>query len=234
MTRYGNQDSLGKYWRTLHSAWIQLVYPRGTRLLRTMTLCFAAIAGLGACGDGIDTAEWTEEVRLSDGRMVVVWRKHHRASFGFPNARRGGLIDYELKYAPMGVHWYDKIRHDHRRDPVSFDIIDGVPHLVLEGNWDVCVGRPPTDLSAQFLKWIDGRWVDVPQAQFPVDRTPMNLLQSPWGHTTKEDARGLITWRDERKFGEGAYRREPDTVKKYFERGSRICEYNPPRVIRTN
>lgn len=191
--------------------------------MRRLIAAMACILSLAACGQNIDTAEWTEEVRLSDGRMVVVWRKDRAAGVGFPNAPRGRLIDFELKYEPMSVHWQDKTSHTHVRFPTSFDIIDGVPHLVLEaGGRDVCVDRPDSDYAAQFLKWIGGQWVDVAQAQFPVDRVLVNLYAHQWGQTTKDDARGLISWQTKaERHGFNADR--PDTVRLYFERGGRIC-----------
>jgi hypothetical protein len=192
------------------------------RSLIAIAICLIAMT---ACAENIDTAEWTEEVKLSDGRMVVVWRKDRAARSGFPNARRGRLIDFELKYPPMNMQWYDKTSPTHVRHPMSFDIIDGVPHFVLYiADREGCRSRPGSDYSAQFLKWIDGRWLDVPQVEFPVDRMPMNLFQEQWGHTTKEDADGLITWGQ--KFGTGTYRHEPVTVKQYFERGARTCANN--------
>jgi hypothetical protein len=199
--------------------------------MRRVMLVAAGCVLLAGCG--ADTAEWTEEVRLSDGQMVVVWRKDRRASSGFPNSHRGRLIDFELKYTPMSVHWKDAVTPTHVRFLMSFDIIDGVPHLVLEGNSEVCIGRPATDYAAEFLKWIDGRWVTVPQAEFPVDRTLINLFGDQWGHRKHGDVRGLITWLEKAERDRFNADR-PDTVKAYFERGSRICANRPHREIRTS
>jgi hypothetical protein len=70
--------------------------------IASMLLALAA-AFLNACGQSIDTAEWTEEVKLSDGTLVTVWRKARAYSSGFPNSPRGRNIDFELKYEPLGV-----------------------------------------------------------------------------------------------------------------------------------
>lgn len=190
--------------------------------MRSLIAAMACILSLAACGQSIDTAEWTEEVLLSDGRLVVVWRRDHRASHGFPNARRGGLIDFELKYEPMHVHWKDVASPTRVRYPRSLDIIDGVPHLVLSGSSDVCVDRPATDYAAEFLKWVGGRWVSVPQAAFPVDRVLVNLYQGQWGYSTKDDAHGLISWQLKAE-RDGFNPDKADTVKAYFERSGRIC-----------
>ena len=193
------------------------------RRLFVSTACFIALT---AHSKGIDVAEWNEEVKLSDGRMVTVWRRARAHSAGFPNARRGSNIDFEIRYEPLGVRWKDEVSHSHVREPVSFDIIDGVPILVLYvGDREGCRNRPPNDYSAQFLKWFDNQWIDVPQAQFPVERALMNLYTRYWGRTTKDDARGLITWQLKAERN-GFYADRPDTVKSYFTRGARTCESN--------
>lgn len=202
--------------------------------MRTLFVSFVLIvvATLGACGQGVDTAEWTEEVKLSDGRMIVISRRVRAKSNGFPNASRGGYVDYELSYAPLGVYWYEKASPLRVRYPTSFDIIDGVPYFVLEGSSDVCVNRPKTDYAAEFLKWKDGGWVSVPQSDFPVGRMTVNLFDGYWGHTSKDDARGLITW--VRKAEEDRFNPDkPDTVRGYFEK-SRICAYRKPSGVRTS
>jgi len=176
-----------------------------------------------ACGKSIDVAEWTEEVKLHDGKMVTVWRKARAYSGGFPNSKRGRDIDFEFKYAPMNVEWKGTLSGTWIRDPVSFEIFDGVPHLVLYiGDKTSCSNRPKTDYTAQFLRWTNGQWVEVKQADFPVDKARMNLYARYWGHSTADDAKGLITW-DRKAVRDGFYKSEPDTIKSYFESGQRFC-----------
>jgi hypothetical protein len=166
-----------------------------------------------------DVAEWNEEVKLHDGQMVTVWRKATACKWGFPNAKRGRDIEFEFKYPPMNVQW----KGAWNRDPVSFEIFDGVPHLALYiGDRESCRKKLPTDYTVQFLRWVDGRWVEVPQAQFPVDRALMNLSEDYWGHTAKDDFKGLIRWDNKRLYG-GYKQQHPDTIKSYFERGQRFC-----------
>ena len=166
-----------------------------------------------------DVAEWTEEVKLRDGQMVTVWRQARACSWGFPNAKRGRDIDFEFKYPPMNLHW----KGAWNRDPVSFEIFDGVPHLALYiKDRESCAAKARSDYSAQFLRWVDGQWVDVPQSQFPVDRALMNLSGNYWGHTAKDDYKGLIRW-DDKELRGGDLNKNADTVKSYFERGQRFC-----------
>lgn len=205
--------------------------PQGASRLRQLIAAIACTLSLTSCG-GVDTAEWTEQVRLSDGGMLEVWRKDRRGSNGFPVSKRGPYVDFELKHAPTGAHWSDKTTHVHVPHLKSFDIIDGVPYLVVGGNWDVCLNRPKTDYAAQFLKWVSGQWVQVPQAEFPVERVLVNLYGRQWGHTTKDDARGLVSWQTKAE-RDGFNPDRPDTVKAYFERGARRCENHPAEVIQT-
>lgn len=183
-----------------------------------------AVLSLNACGKSIDVAEWTEEVKLSDGTMVTVWRKARAYSGGFPNSSRGRNIDFEFRYAPLNVRWAATLSETLNRDPVSFDIIDGVPHLVLYvGDREGCRNRLKADYTAQFLRWVNGQWVEVPQVQFPVDRALMNLSGDYWGYTPKDDYKGLVRWEEKRLRG-GTAHTSPDTIRSYFERGHRVCE----------
>ena len=191
--------------------------------VRGLLLAVASAAALGACGKSIDVAEWTEEVKLHDQRMVTVWRKARAYSGGFPNSRRGRDIDFELKYAPMNVEWKATLSNTFIRTPMSFEIFDGVAYLVLYmGDRASCANRPKTDYAAQFLRWSDGHWVEVAQADFPVDKALMNLSDDFWGHTTRDDYKGFIPW-DYKRLPNGFNQAHPDTVKSYVERGHRFC-----------
>ncbi|MEX8506547.1 hypothetical protein [Leptothrix ochracea] len=172
-----------------------------------------------AWGSKIDVAEWTEEVKLSDGRMITVWRRARAYSGGWPNSKRGSDIDFEFKYAPLNIYW----KGDWSRYLMSFDIIDGVPYLVAQiADRASCAKMKKTDYAAQFLRWHNGQWLEVSQADFPVQRALVNLSIDFWGHSTADDYKGRIAWGDKELPG-GFNQDHPDTVKLYFERGSRFC-----------
>ena len=136
---------------------------RAMRNLIVVVICLISISG---CGKWIDTAEWTEEVRLSDGSIVQVWRQERRGHFGFPNAKRGGLVSSVLEYRPQKALWKNVFKESGRRGPISFDLFDGVPYLVvLVTNRAFCLSRPPDDYRAQVLRWQDGRWHEIPQSE---------------------------------------------------------------------
>ncbi len=171
-------------------------------------------------GPSIDVAEWTEEVKLSDGRMFTVWRRARAYSGGFPNSRRGRNIDFEFKYEPLGIYW----KGDWSGYPVSFDIIDEVPYMAIYiGDEKHCANRLPTDYAARFLCWKYGQWIELRQVDFPAHRALINISMDFWGHSTADDYKGLIAWRNKELPG-GFNDKDPDTVKQYFELGRRFCE----------
>jgi hypothetical protein len=153
--------------------------------------------------------------------LVTVWRRARRGSSGFPVSHRGALIDSEFKYEPMGLHWKGTLS----RNPISFELFDGVPHLVLYiRDRESCARKAPTDYTAEFLRWQSGEWKDVLQAEFPTNRALMNLSEAYFGGSKADDYKGLVVWEEKRLLGN---RNPLDTVKSFFERSSRYCgEYS--------
>jgi hypothetical protein len=193
-----------------------------------LAMLLLGIAVLAACGDSehrvngkkVDVAQWEEEVLLHDGRTVILSRRERAYAGGFPNAARGQDIDSELKFEPMGLYWRHEMTETNIRRPRAFEIFDGVAYLVLYvGDRAFCQGRRPEQYLAQVLKWADGKWVEVPQSQFPAGTALLNLSTDYWGRTANEDAKGLIPWKGKRTGGDVG-----ETVKSYYERYHRICE----------
>lgn len=185
---------------------------------RNFLMMGAAMTG-HAWAARIDVAEWTEEVKLSDGRMITVWRRARAYSGGFPNSKRGSNIDFEFRYAPLDIYW----KGDWSRHLMSFDIIDGTPYLVAQiADRASCAKMKRTDYAAHFMRWQKGQWVDVSQDDFPAQRALINLSTHFWGNTTADDYKGLIAWKRKELPG-GFNDKNPDTVKLYFERGSNFC-----------
>ena len=59
----------------------------------------------------------------------------------------------------------------------------------------------------------------MPLSEFRADKALVNLNADYWGHTPKDDAKGLVLWAGKRTVGDPG-----DTVKSYYERYHRICE----------
>lgn len=189
------------------------------QMLNAMQSTLAGQATLN--GKKIDIAEWQEEVKLFDGRTVVVWRKATAYAGGFPNSSRGRDISMEFKFEPMGIFWKHEMRENNIRHPRALEILDGVAYLVLyvgDRAALFCADKPPTQYLAQFLKWANGQWVEVPQTQFPAGNALLNLSTDYWGHTAKDDAKGLVPW-----VGKLTGGNDGETVKSYFEGYHRVC-----------
>jgi hypothetical protein len=171
--------------------------------------------------NGIDVAEWKEEVLLFDGHTVTVGRKVTAYASGFPNSKRGRNITTEFTYAPMGITWKHEMSASSIREPIAFEIINGVAYLVLYiGDRESCQGKLPTQYLAEILKWADGKWIEVPILDFPADKALLNLYSDYWGHTAKDDAKGLVPWEGKTTGGN-----DNDTIKTYMDRDHRFCDF---------
>lgn len=136
-----------------------------------------------------DVAEWTEGVKLFNGQEVTVWRRAVACKGGFPVSKRGRDLEFELKYEPLGAHW----KGPSGLKPKSLEIIDGVPHLtlyVMTGGY--CRGKPSSTPLARVMKWVDGKWVELPPSDFPFNRALLNLHTNYWGYNANNDAKGFI------------------------------------------
>lgn len=194
-------------------------------MLRVKTVARFALAAvstvaIASCIGLVDEARWSEEVLLHNGTMVVVEREARRKPSGFPDTRRGSLLHESLRYPPLGVEW--KV-DDATRSAFSFEMFEGVPHLVLYvrvNEW--CRGKDPQQFTAEFYRWEGGRWVEMRQDEFPTQRALTNLLSGFWGGSRDTDAKGLVTWGDKAR-RDGFFQDKPDTVHEWFTRSSRNC-----------
>lgn len=182
------------------------------------------ITALPACSKGIDTAEWKEEVKLSDGSVIVVWRKARAKSGGFPDSKRGADIDGELRYDPEGIYW--KGDFGVYSSSMSFDRVDGVFYLVRYAeSIQACSTKKPEDYAIQILKWANAQWVEIPQSDAPLGRIRRNLEIDPWGHNPEDDTKGLLrlNGQDDRPYDRYARsardnRTNPETIQAHYER----------------
>jgi hypothetical protein len=199
------------------------------RLGFSVAIAIAIALSSVACS-GTDTAEWKEEVLLHDGRMIVIERKARAVSSGFPNASRGRDLEFELHYQPMNVHWKGTQQQS------TFEIFDGIAYLVVSrgDEREICKDKPPSYIPERFLKYQgEGQWVEINQADFPMDQANFTLYLRYWGNTSSEDASGLITWKEKsEKYPAlpGVHMsddipRRPYKFREFFEVNQFTCEY---------
>ena len=172
------------------------------KLIKTFCLLFMSLAVTGCAGVGIagDHIRWTEEVKLSDGRVIQLPRHVELTESGFPVQQRGFDKYQEICYPPMNIRWKSKAGYQ----PDIFDIVDGKAymHVPLTGCTECRIHGDPSP-NALYFVWDDGQWKRIKHEEFPAE-SEWNLLMQTNRGSTKTDPQGLITiadktsgnWRD--------------------------------------
>lgn len=192
--------------------------------MRVMLIVAILLAVFCGCHEPMDRAEWTEQVMLSDGSTVWVAREAWRIRWGNLGTQRGSLRGAAFEYRPAGARWQMTFSSSDVRKPISFDIIDGAPLLVLAvGNEAYCRTVAPEEPRVQVLRWQKGRWIEVPHSEAPWDRLRLNLESDPWGPTRTDDLHGLVRWDQKGSLGKKRVNGQPETVRTYMLRVQDTC-----------
>ena len=198
------------------------------------TFLFAVIAAavsVAACAG--NDIKWSEQVKLSDGRVIEVQRRVELTESGFPVQERGLIKSHELCYAPMNIRWKSKAGYQ----PDVFDIVNGKAYMhvpIFDCFKCMLQGYPESD--ALYFVWQSGQWKRISPAEFP-EKSGWNLLMSvvaPAGHET-DDPHGLLTLEDKQKRS-SSLRREQEKKgwKRVNESGKGIGRCNVCRTQRTS
>jgi hypothetical protein len=140
----------------------------------------------------IDRAEWTEEVQLANGDTVVVKRAASRDQKRTPVTRRGPFRTWEVNFPDGRVNWTS---HGSTR-PLSIEIVDGSAYIAVDiRSRELCAKYENPSGSVVFFRWDKNAWVRIPREEYPRGGK-VNLLQDPWGRTSKDDIRGLVKHHD--------------------------------------
>ena len=148
-------------------------------------------AALLAGGGGNDRPTWSEEVSLADGRTIVLERRAEREGRQLLSGERGGVVGWELCYAPQKIYW--KSLREFR--PSAFEMAGDKAFVkVLLHTCEACAaaGSPPD--SAAYFTYRDGKWLRVTAAEYPGKRWK-NLLEIGVFDMIdpKNDVRGSLT-----------------------------------------
>ncbi|MFN9388275.1 MAG: hypothetical protein ACK6DF_01790, partial [Betaproteobacteria bacterium] len=131
-------------------------------LHKTLIALCASLSLTGCVSILGDHVRYTEEVKLSDGKVVVIQRHAELTASGFPSQRRGFVKYFEICYPPMNIHWKSKGGYE----PDIFDIVDGKAymHVPISG-CRICAfyNNPPT--SALYFVWENGAWKRIPHEE---------------------------------------------------------------------
>lgn len=166
----------------------------GRRMRAFFTLCVIVITtGCAGVGIGGEHIRWTEEVKLSDGRVIQIQRHVELAE---PMGRlqdRGSIRYHEICYPPMGIHWKSRAG----TLPDIFDIVDGKAYMhVPISSCFSCERNGYPSTNAIYFVWDTARWKRVTHEDFPA-ASEWNLLQQVTGGSSKnDDPQGLISIAD--------------------------------------
>ncbi len=98
--------------------------------------------------------DWSEEVKLHDGKIIVVKRHEELGRTGLPLANRGARKYWLFCYAPMNIIWKSKPDYF----PEVFDIVDGKAYVrVSIGSCESCMLHGYPETNALYFVWEGGR-----------------------------------------------------------------------------
>lgn len=143
---------------------------------------------------GMTTLVWDEEVKLHDGRVILVKRREASGGGGFPVSGmnpRGLVQYYEFCYPEMGVYW--KSKGGPRYQPEILDIVDDKVYVMVPVTGsETCMFHDYPATNAIYFVWEGGGWKKIPYEQFPKEIRRTNLLLRPWGIKPAGDVHGRL------------------------------------------
>ena len=162
--------------------------------INTLWLLVLSVS-LSACAS--NDIRWTEEVKLSDGKIIQLQRHVELTDSGFPVQRRGFNKFFEICYPQMNIHWKSKGGYQ----PDIFDIVDGKAYMhVPISDCFQCKLNDYPETDALYFRWESGKWQRIKHEEFPADsewNLEMGFKAAP-GHE-KDDAHGLVTLADKER-----------------------------------
>lgn len=151
---------------------------------------FAGAAYAATAFAGPTVLDWSEEVELHDGKIIVIKRHDEVGRFGFPLAHRGGRKYWQFCYAPMGIHWKSKPDYF----PDVFDIVDGKAYVLVPiGSHELCMLHGYPETNALYFVWENGAWKKIPYEEFPKGLRSNLLGNTHYDDDGSRDVRGLVT-----------------------------------------
>ena len=167
------------------------------QVAQLMKIVFASV--------GTTTIVWDEEVKLHDGRVIVIKRREATGGGGFPITamnKRGLTKYYEFCYPEMGLYWKSKPSYH----PEILGIVNGKAYVKVPiWGTETCMFHDYPATNAIYYVWEDGGWKKIPYEEFPPEIRRTNLLRNPWGKKPEDDAHGLVTQFEKEKRDVGLY-----------------------------
>ena len=146
-------------------------WQRGRGLMRLMVIVFGSMVMTGC-----DVSRnWTEEVRLADGSLIVIKRKIVRERFGEPG-HPGRVLRQEIEYDTPGgvIRWPGDI------DPMIFDFANGKAYVVAYPQVaEECFRYGNPNPPFVFFEQMGSEWRRIYAKDVP-DTLEFNLLRNAW------------------------------------------------------
>jgi hypothetical protein len=161
-----------------------------TKQIARMALGFvlASIPMLAGCAP--TEIDWSEEVKLHDGKIIVVKRHEELGLTGLPLAHRGSRKYWLFCYAPMNIIWKSKPEYF----PEVFDIVDGKAYVrVTISSCASCQLHGFPETSALYFVWDGGAWKKIDYKDFPPGLRFNMLGSTHYDDDGSRDVRGLLT-----------------------------------------
>lgn len=140
----------------------------------------------------VDRASWKEEVQLASGEVVVVGRVAATDRHGLPVARHGSQRRWQITFPGGAPVW----ESDALTQPLSLEIEHGRYFVAADIHSRLLrteYGEP--EGGVLFFRWQQDAWMRIARQDYPRNAR-VNLLRSPWGRASSEDAHGLVRHED--------------------------------------
>jgi len=149
------------------------------------------LAGTPILAIGAPTSiDWSEEVKLHDGKIIVIKRHEELGASGLPLAHRGARKFWQFCYTPMGIHWKSKPDYF----PEVFDIVNGKAYVrVTINNCELCMLHGYPETTALYFAWEGGAWKKIDYKDFPSGLRYNMLNGTHYDDDGSRDVRGLVT-----------------------------------------
>ncbi|MHB1116707.1 hypothetical protein [Sideroxydans sp.] len=135
-----------------------------------------------------NTMEWKEEVKLNDGRVMVVERHFNLGGYPTLDARERTPLDETIAFilpdSNIKIIWKtefnDHVPELNSLSPLLLDVVGGIPYLatspagcIAYNKW----GRPNPPYV--LYKYVNDEWHRIPLKEFPTVLVHSNLIGKP-------------------------------------------------------
>lgn len=176
----------------------------------TLGLVLAVVPLVGGCAP--TEIKWEEEVKLHDGKIIVLNRHEKLGLSGLPLANRGSRKYWHFCYAPMNIIWKSKPEYF----PEVFDIVDGKAYVrVTISSCASCQLHDYPETSALYFVWEGNAWKKIDYKDFPAGLRFNMLGGTHYDDDGSRDMRGLVTVEEKEKLAPEMYwvmRKKPEIV----------------------